>query len=142
LKQAFAVGRELESMTGDLSRWMQCASDIKNAQEYSKNPPFYKKLLSGDSIEKLAVESLMATKAIETQRYDLQQFIKFKYGTKSWEDLLRLEGQIRKDRAKAILERQRRRDAIIQYSLLAGVLLVGCYALYLLIQYLLYLDRG
>ena len=84
----------------------------------------------------------MATKAIETQRYDLQQFIKFKYGTKSWEDLLRLEGQIRKDRAKAILERQRRRDAIIQYSLLGGVLLVGCYALYLLIQYLLYLDRG
>jgi len=129
-------------MSGDLSRWMQCASDIKNAQEYSKNPPFYKKLLSGDSIEKLAVESLMASKAIETQRYDLQQFIKFKYGTQSWEDLLRLEGKIRKDRAKAILERQRQRDAIIQYALLLVVAIFGCYLLYAFIQYLLYLDRG
>ena len=129
-------------MTGDLSRWMQCASDIKNAQEYSKNPPFYKKLLSGDSIEKLAVESLMASKAIETQRYDLQQYIKFKYGTQSWEDLLRLEGKIRKDRAKAILERQRQRDAIIQYALLLVVAIFGCYLLYAFIQYLLYLDRG
>ena len=142
MKQAFAVGRDLESMSGDLSRWMQCASDIKNAQEYSKNPPFYKKLLSGDSIEKLAVESLMATKAIETQRYDLQQFIKYKYGTQAWEDLLRLEGKIRKDRAKAILERQRQRDAIIQYALLVVVVIVGCYILYAFIQYLLYLDGG
>ena len=142
IKKGFQVGRDIESMASDLSRWMGAMSDLDMLEKEAKNPPIFKKLFAGKSVEQEAIETFAAKQKAQQQRYELQQFIKFKYGTQSWEDLLRLEGKIRKDRAKAILERQRRRDAIIQYSLLAGVLLVGCYALYLLIQYLLYLDRG
>ena len=42
LKKGLAAGREIESMTGDLSRWMGAISDIKQAEVQSKNPPIFK----------------------------------------------------------------------------------------------------
>ena len=50
IKKAFAIGRDLEGMSGDLSRWMKASSDIEQAVKSTKNPPFYKKMLSGDSV--------------------------------------------------------------------------------------------
>ena len=35
IKKGFAMGREIESMAGDLSRWMGAVSDIKKADEYN-----------------------------------------------------------------------------------------------------------
>ena len=61
LKKAFAMGRDIEQMGGDLSRWMKASSDIDNAVKSCKNPPFYKKMLSGDSVEEAAMKSLVAT---------------------------------------------------------------------------------
>ena len=58
IKKAFAIGRDLEGMSSDLSRWMKASSDIEQAVKSTKNPPFYKKMLSGDSIEEAAMKSL------------------------------------------------------------------------------------
>ena len=80
IKKAFAIGRDLEGMSGDLSRWMKASSDIEQAVKSSKNPPFYKKMLSGDSVEESAMKSLVAQKTLEKQRYELQQYVKFKFG--------------------------------------------------------------
>ena len=46
IKKGFAMGREIESMAGDLSRWMGAASDINKAYEYAKKPPLFKKLFA------------------------------------------------------------------------------------------------
>ena len=62
LKKAFSVGRDIESMGNDLSRWMKASSDIDEAVKSSKRPPFYKKMLSGDTVEQAAVQSLIAQK--------------------------------------------------------------------------------
>ena len=40
----FAMGRDIEQMGSDLSRWMKASSDIDNAVKSCKNPPFYKKM--------------------------------------------------------------------------------------------------
>ena len=42
IKNGFAAGREIESMAGDLSRWMGAVSDIKKADEYNKKPPLWR----------------------------------------------------------------------------------------------------
>ena len=39
LKRAFQVGKDIQSMGQDLSKWMSAASDIENAQKRAKNPP-------------------------------------------------------------------------------------------------------
>ena len=36
IKSGFSVGRDIESMAGDLGRWMSCVSDLKKAEELSK----------------------------------------------------------------------------------------------------------
>ena len=106
IKKAFAIGRDLETMSGDLSRWMKASSDIEQAVKSSKNPPFYKKMLSGDSVEEAAMKSLVAQKTLEKQRYELQQYVKFKFGVKAWDDLLKMEGSIRKQRQELVYKRQ------------------------------------
>ena len=60
IKAGFAAGREIESMAGDLSRWMGAVSDIKKAEEYNKKPPLFKKLFAAGSIEEEALNIFMA----------------------------------------------------------------------------------
>ena len=114
LKKAFVVGRDIEQMGGDLSRWMKASSDIDQAVKSTKNPPFYRKMLSGDSIEAAAMQSLVAEKTRDKQRYELQQYVKFKFGVKAWDDLLKMEGTIRKQRQEAIYKREELKQKIIE----------------------------
>ena len=93
---------------------MKASSDIDQAVKSTKNPPFYKKFLSGDSVEQAAVKSLIAQKNIESQRYDLQQYIKLRFGVKAWNDLLKMEGQIRKHRQEQIYKRQQLKQTIME----------------------------
>jgi len=123
LKKAFAVGRDIESMGNDLSRWMKASSDIDQAVKSTKNPPFYKKFLSGDSVEQAAVKSLIAQKNIESQRYDLQQYIKLRFGVKAWDDLLKMEGQIRKQRQEQIYKSQQLKQSIMEVFFMAMLVL-------------------
>tara|TARA_R100000781_G_C4057994_1_gene120037 strand:+ start:254 stop:742 length:489 start_codon:yes stop_codon:yes gene_type:complete len=114
LKKAFVVGRDIEQMGGDLSRWMKASSDIDQAVKSTKNPPFYKRMLSGDSVEEAAMKSLVAKKTLETQRYELQNYVKFKFGVQAWDDLLKMEGKIRKERQDLIYKRQALQQRIIE----------------------------
>tara|TARA_R110002020_G_scaffold73546_1_gene188698 strand:- start:11315 stop:11800 length:486 start_codon:yes stop_codon:yes gene_type:complete len=114
LKKAFVVGRDIEQMGGDLSRWMKASSDIDQAVKATKNPPFYRKMLSGDSIEAAAMQSLVAEKTRDKQRYELQQYVKFKFGVKAWDDLLKMEGTIRKQRQEAIYKREELKQKLIE----------------------------
>ena len=105
LKRAFQVGKDIQSMGNDLSKWMSAASDIENAQKRAKNPSFITKLTRRGSIEQEAVEALTAKKQLEEQRYELQQFIKFRHGVNAWNELLKMEADIRKRRQKEIYDK-------------------------------------
>jgi hypothetical protein len=106
IKNGFAVGRDIESMGKDLGRWMTALSDIDNAEKTTKNASALQKLFKGNSIEASAIEAFTAKKKLEAQRQELKTFINFHYGPKSWNEILQMEGQIRKQRQKDIYERQ------------------------------------
>ena len=69
IKKGFEVGRDIESMSGDLSRWMGSVSDINKADEYAKKPPIFKKLFAAGSVEEEAMATFMAKKKAEDMRY-------------------------------------------------------------------------
>ena len=119
LRKAFAVGRDIESMGNDLSRWMKANSDIDQAVKSTKRPPFYKKFLSGSSVEQAAVQSVIAKKTLEKQRIELQNYIRFTFGTKAWDDLIRMEGKIRKERQEAIYKKEQLKQQILEYFFIA-----------------------
>ena len=141
IKKGFAVGRDIESMAGDLSRWMGAVSDIKKADEYNKKPPLFKKLFASGSVEEEAMEIFMAKKKAEDMRNQLKQIITLTRGMSAWDELLRTEGEIRKKRQKLIYDQKERQRKLIEGILIAFlVLLIGGAVIGLI---LLYMDtRG
>jgi len=114
IKKGFAAGREIESMAGDLSRWMGAVSDIKKADEYNKKPPLFKKLFQAGSVEEEAMQIFMAKKKAEDMREELKQIISFTRGPSAWEELLRTEADIRKKRQQAIYDQKERQRQIME----------------------------
>jgi len=127
IKAGFAVGRDIETMGSDLGRWMNACSDIKKAEEYTKRPPLFKKLFAAGSIEEEAMQVFMAKKKAEDMRAELKQIISFTRGPSAWEELLRTEGDIRKKRQQMIYAQEERRQKVIEWTAIGGllILLVG-----------------
>ncbi len=123
IKKAFMAGRELESMTQDLSKWMGAVSDVANIEKRAKNPTLFSKVFNGQSIEQEAIEAFAAKKKLDQQRDELKTFIMFTHGTKAWDELIGMEGQIRKRRQKEVYEAQERREKIIMWTI--GTLTFG-----------------
>ena len=123
LKQGFAIGRDIEQMSGDLSRWMSAVSDVDHIEKSAKNPSLFLKMTKGKSIESLALQAFASKKKLEQQRYELKQYITLTMGMKAWDDLIRMEGQIRKQRQEAIYAAQQRRQKIIEY--IAWTVVIG-----------------
>ena len=113
IKRAFQAGRDLESMSQDLSRWMGAVSDVDNAHKSAKNPSMIRKVFGGGSIEQEAIEAFTAKKKLEEQRYELKQFLMFTHGSKAWDELLRIQGQIRKKRKMEIAYQKKQREDMI-----------------------------
>ena len=112
LKKAFQAGRDIESMTGDLSRSMGAVSDIEQKEKSAKNPPIFRKVFG--SVEQEALEAFAAKKKLEEQRYELKTFIQFSHGHKAWDQLLAMEGKIRKARQEQLYRRQEFKDRCIE----------------------------
>ena len=124
IKAGFAAGREIESMAGDLSRWMGAVSDIKKAEEYNKKPPIFKKIFNAGSVEEEAMQIFMAKKKAEDMRAELKNLISFTRGPSAWDELLKTEGDIRKKRQKAIYDQQERRRKILEIVMIIILILV------------------
>ena len=140
IKSGFSVGREIESMAGDLGRWMNCISDLKRAEEQNKKPPLFRKLFQASSVEEEAMSIFMAKKKAEDMRAELKNIISFTRGPSAWDELLRTEGEIRKKRQKAIYDQQERRKQILEWiAIVFLVLVVGGFTVGLI---WLWLNRG
>ena len=142
IKRAFMAGRDLESMTQDLSRWMGAVSDVDNAHKSAKNPTLFKKVFNGQSIEQEAIEAFAAKKKLEQQRDELKNFIMFTHGTRAWEELLAMEGDIRKRRQKEIYEAKERREKIIMWTIGICTVGIGTCILLAFTYGLVLIDRG
>lgn len=127
-------------MSGDLSRWMGAVSDIKKAEEYNKKPPLFKKLFASGSIEEEAMAIFTAKKKAEDMRAELKTIISFTRGPSAWEELLKIEGDIRKKRQKAIYDQQERRRAVLEWTL-GTLLITGMLGAFVFVIYLIKINQ-
>ena len=142
IKRAFQAGRDLESMSQHLSRWMGAVSDVDATHKSAKNPTMFRKVFGAGTVEQEAIEAFAAKKRLEEQRYELQQYIKLSHGTAAWDELLRMEGQIRKRRQKEIYDKKIFREKVIGIVALTIVLSIGIGLLGLFVYTLMGFDRG
>ena len=115
IKKGFEIGRDVESMYGDIGRWMSATSDILQAEKMAKKPPLFKKIVFAGSVEKEALEAFAAKKKAEQMRTDLKNLISWTQGPSAWDELLRMEAKIRKDRQKAIYDQIEARKRFVEW---------------------------
>ena len=132
IKKGFAMGRDIEQMSGDIGRWMGAVSDVDNAEKQAKNPPLFGKIFKAGSVEEAAMAAYAAKKKLEEQRYELKMFLNLTHGPQAYDELLQMEGQIRKERQQTIYKQQQlRRQVGEAVTWLIVALCVGGFALLL-----------
>ena len=124
IKKAIMVGKEIEDMSSELSRWMTAVSDVDNVHRNANSPSALDRVFNG-SIEQVAIESFSAKKKLAKQREELRNFLVANYGTTAWDDLIREEGRIRKARQEAVYARQERYKQVRDYTIIGVTSLVG-----------------
>ena len=136
IKKGFAVGRDIEQMAGDLSRWMGAMSDLEQAEKEAKNPPIFKKLFAGQSIEQEAITAFANKEKAKQQRYELQQWISLTMGRSKWEELVRMEGQIRKTRKETLYKQRERRQKFVEIVAWTVMVCIASALLYAFVMFL------
>ena len=138
IKKGFAIGRDIESMASDLGRWMGALSDLDMLEKEAKNPPIFKKLFAGKSVEQEAMEAFAAKQKAEAQRRELQQWIGLTMGKSKWDELVRMEGSIRKSRQETLYRQRQRRRKFVE---IVAWIMMGVFGICLLLGFIVFL-RG
>ena len=125
IKKGFSAGRDLESMSNYLGRWMGACSDIKKAEEFSKKPPLFKKLFASGSVEEDALQSFMAKTKTDDMRTELRNIISMTRGPSAWKELVETEGRIRKSRQQAIYDQEERQRQFFEMIAIGAAIIIS-----------------
>lgn len=126
LKKGVSIGRDIEAMGQDLSRWMSAVSDIDRAHHEAKNPPIFKKLFSGKSVEQEAMELFTQKKQLENQRDELRKLIGSMCGPAAWQELVKMERDIRQQRKETLYKQREARQHFMEVVGVIFLVLVIC----------------
>jgi len=105
-------GAEIEQVAQQLGKWFSYASDIKQAEKESENPPIFKKLFSGGSVEEEALNATIARKKLEEQEKHIRELIIWAYGKETYVEMMQLRRDIRVRRQTAIYNQRKQRQKI------------------------------
>jgi hypothetical protein len=132
LKKGFQVGKDLQDMSGQLTQWAGCMSDLAYAEQKNKNPPWWK-ALNGGSVEAEALEIFTAKRKAEAMRQELKDWISFSMGPSAWDELVATEGKIRKKKKEQEYRKAEIQEAIVTWTLSIIIIITGAAMLGLII---------
>ena len=116
IKAAVSTGKELHDMAGTLSQWAGAMSDLDFSHKQAENPPMFKKMFGASKIEANALEIWGHKEKAKELREDLRSHISLYYGPSAWEEIVRIEGQMRKKRAAEVYAIEERKQMIIEWG--------------------------
>ena len=129
LKKGIELGRELQDMGGQLATWAGAVSDLEFLAKKAENPPWWK---VGGNVQAEAIEIFAAKKRIQAQRDELKTYVQYTYGQSGWEELLRIEAQVRKRKQATDHRREEMKELAVTVILVILVLAAGIAGLALL----------
>ena len=109
IKKGFEVGRDVESMYGDIGRWMTSCETVNKEAKKAKT--------SGMSVEEEALEIFAHKKKIQAMEQELRTFVNMSHGPNAWNEVLRIQAEIRKKRKEAILAAKKKQEEMIMWTM-------------------------
>jgi hypothetical protein len=125
LKKGIAVGKDLQDMGGQLSKWAGAIADLDFADRQNQKPPWYKAL--GGGVQAQAMEIFAAKQKAAAMREELREYISVMYGPSKWQEILEIEADLRKQKREHEHRQMEIKQAILEWSIgiLVFILLVG-----------------
>ncbi len=126
IKKGFEVGRDIESMYGDMGRWMGAIADIDQAEKMKKKPTPFKKFFDGNSVEQQALNAVIAKKKIEEQEKQVRELITWAYGVETYKEMMQMRKDIKAKRERMIYKQRRRQRRMLDASaIIMGLIVSG-----------------
>lgn len=119
LKKGIAVGKDLQDMGGQLSKWAGAIADLEFADRQNQKPPWYKAL--GGGVQAQAMEIFAAKQKAASMRQELKDYISVMYGPSKWQEILEIEADLRKQKREHEHRRMEIKQKIIEWTL--GIIL-------------------
>ena len=117
IKKGIQVGKEIESMSGDLGRWMNAISAVKTSHSKAKGRRF-------GSVEEEALETFAAKKKAEQMENELRNFVIGQHGMNAWQEIIRIQGELRKKQKEAEILAAQKRDELIYNLCMLGLIVL------------------
>ena len=109
IKKGFEVGRDIESMYGDIGRWMSSCETVNKEAKSAKT--------KGMSVEEEALEIFAHQKKVKAMEDELRTYINLSHGPSAWNEVLRIQADIRRRRKEAIMAAKKKREEMIMWTL-------------------------
>ena len=120
IKRGIQLGKDIGGISSNLAKFAGAISDINFAHRRAEDQPWYAILLgsSGPS----AMDIFAKKKQAEALRAEIKQYIQFSYGQSAWDELLKIEALVRKDRQATLYRKAEIKQTILEWTL--GILVV------------------
>ena len=125
IKSAIDTGKELHDMAGTLSQWSTAMSDLDFSHKQAQNPPMFKKLFGASQIEQNALEIWGHKQKAKEMREEMKTHISFYYGPSAWDEIVRIEGEMRKKRAAEVYAKEERKQVIVEWIVGSIAAIIG-----------------
>ena len=125
IKKAVEAGREIEDCVGYFGKFFQGVSDINKAEEEAKNPPLFRKLLSGGSVEEEAFQAVVHKQKVQQMENELRELITYRYGVEVYREMIQMRRTIKEERERTVYKQQERRKALLWNGLALTIISTG-----------------
>jgi hypothetical protein len=143
VKKAIEIGREIEDVYGQLSKWAGAASDLAEAisQTENKKPGIFEKIGFSKNETAEAFDTMIARQKLNQMEKEIYQMFIYEdlqhLGIDGYREFVQIRRSIKEKREKLIYEQMRRRQKFLknlfEYSLLMVVTLMAITVFFLLI---------
>ena len=136
VKKMVSMGRDVEETLGQIGKWYGAMSDLQEAEREANNPPLFKRIVAGRSVEEEALNIYSAKKKALVQEKELRTLLLYAYGPTGYQELVDLRRRIKAQREKTIYQQARKRKNAFWATVQSALILVMCGALYKIYMFL------
>jgi hypothetical protein len=125
VQQLVGAGREVEDVFGQLGKWYGAVSDFNYAKKKADNPPLFRKILNGSSVEQEAMEMFAHKKKLEAQEKQIREMVLYAYGKDGWNEMVAMRRKIKAEREATVHKQLERQAEIKFWTTAAGIIVLG-----------------
>ena len=132
---AYKAGKQIESMSADIGKWMGAIADVKQAHQQKKTSRF-------KNVDEQALDTYAALKKAEKMELDLKNFLIANYGFNAWTDLMKIQRDLRAAKLEEKRRKQKRFEDFMEAVGLGFVCLLIATMIGGLVSWIVWLKGG